>query len=324
MGRPDIAQRDDREILAAHPNDSGARSFASDIADALNPALRVSESVGTQSDNLLIRTANFETEVHSAQGLTSFLFDYQPISYVAPNTDYATERRLGVGVRQRFNDWSEINANVANDGISAMGISDKSLFLYNTYLTLWPNDTFRFDIGSHRDTFDNLTSLREGITAVFDSFSMDVLPDEISRLTLRADRGQFSDGNERAWQQVEFERAFVRQPRILFGAQYTNYTFTQSLYNGYFDPPHYRSAEVTTHIYGDSRKRLYYDLSGSYGREWVEAGGDRPTHSLNGSLSYVLSRPLSISAFYNSFDTRQFSNGGFARTVVGLRLQTKW
>ncbi|MBD5635214.1 MAG: hypothetical protein IAI49_12125, partial [Candidatus Eremiobacteraeota bacterium] len=56
---------------------------------------------------------------------------------------------------------------------------------------------------------------------------------------------------------------------------------------------------------------------------WVLDGGTRPTHAVHGSISYVLSRPVDVSVFYDSFDTRQ-TQSGFARTTLGIALQTRW
>lgn len=327
MGRPDIAARYGNSILELHPGDSGAKSLADDVADTHRGRMQISENVATQSDGLLIRNQTIETEGRTTDGLTSFGVRYQPITYIgsAQGSGSAIERKIGPFVRSRLNDWSEINATVFTDDISATGYANHHLTMYDTYLTLWPNDTFRFDIGSRRETFDNLNSLGQGITAIGTTISMDATPDENTRLTLRANVGNFSDGNRRAFQQVEVERSVLRQPRLSFGLRGTGYTFKSQLYNGYFDPARYRSLEVTSHIFGNINSRLYYDVAGSYGREWVLNGGTRPSHTAHGALSYVLSRNLSATATYDNFDTRQLiSNSGFARSVLGFRLQSQW
>ena len=303
MGRPDLAARDERALLESHPKDLSVRSLLDDLADAKSSQAHVSASTGNQSDGLLIRDATLDLEARASQGASSFGIHYEPISYVGQNSNGdAVERRLGVVGRSRFADWGEVNVAASDDDVSATGTTRKDLLLYNTYLTLLPDDTFRFDIGSRKETFDNLTSLALGVTAIYNSLSMDITPDENDRITLRANTGKFTDGNRRGWEQAEVEHAFVRRPRLLFGARGTSYSFSESLNNGYFDPPRYQSAEATGHIYGNTQNRLYYDGFVSYGREWVLNGGARPTHSFHAALSYVVSRPISVSIFADNFD----------------------
>jgi tetratricopeptide (TPR) repeat protein len=325
MGRPDAAAREDEAFLRTHPTDSGALALANDIADSRRTQAQLSVNDGTQSDGLLIRSGTLDLDVASEQGLASVGVRYQPITYVgAGSAGDAEEKRAGVVFKNRFNDWAELDAAVSNDDITSTGATEKNLLLYNAYATLYPNDTLTFYLGSRKETFDNLTSLRMGLSAVFNSFSLDVTPDENTRISARGYLGSFSDGNREGWEQLEFERAVVRRPRLSFGARATSYSFAESPGNGYYDPPRYQSLEMTTHIYGNLRDRIYYDGAASYGREWAVDGGTRPTHSLHGALSYVISKPLSLSALYDNFDTRQISNGGFARTVLGLRLQSRW
>jgi tetratricopeptide (TPR) repeat protein len=325
MGRPDRAAVDEQLLVGTHPGDSGVRDLAGDLIDQRQPQLNIASSVATSSDGLLIRSSTFQTAAQAGQGTSTFGFQYEPISYIGqPSVGDAMERNVGVFARTRLSDSAEINATVANDEITATGNPNaKNVLLYNAYLTLWPNDSLRFDIGSRSQTYDNVISLQKGITSDVQTFSMDFTPDEDTRFTVRAFDGAFTDGNREGWEQLEFDRAVLRTPHLSFGAQATSYSFAETLYNGYFDPPRYQSAVATTHIYGNSRRRLYYDASGAYGREWVVDGGARPTFAVHGQLSYVLSRAISLSGFYDSFNTRQYDSG-FARTTIGLSLQSKF
>jgi tetratricopeptide (TPR) repeat protein len=324
MGRPDVAASESRSYLPARPSDPNVRDLYDDINDARSPQFNLASSTANSSDRLNIRSTTMEAVTHEAQGAASLGFRYQPISYEgAGSTGSASERRVGVFGSYRFNDWSEVHAAVLNDDITATGTTEKSRLLYDGYVTLWPNDTFRFDVGTRQETFDNIVSLQMGITVATNSISMDFTPDEDTRLTVRASSAQLSDGNRRGWNQLEFERSFARAPHVLFGVRTTGYSFSEALNDGYFSPLRYRSAELTFHLYGDARRRLYYDVAGGYGREWVLFGGTRPTHELHAALSYLLSRKITVQIFYDSFDTRQIDSG-FARTTLGLGLQTRW
>ncbi len=324
MGRPDQAGRDGWALLSTHRDDSEVRNLTADLAEASEARAQMTGSTAASSDKLTIHSSTVETETRFAQGSTSLGARYQPIVYVGqPSVGSASEARLGFFARSRLNDCSEINGTVSNDEVTATGTESKNLLLYDTWLTLWPDDTLRFDVGSRRETFDNVLSLQLGVTAVFETLSMDVTPDENDHFSVRANQGAYSDGNRRGWEQAEFERVVLRQPRLSFGARTTGFSFSQSLNDGYFAPPRYRSAQLTTHLWGNVQGRLWYDVSGAYGREWVLDGGTRPTHAVSASLAYFVSRPVSVSAFYNSFDTRE-SQSGFARTTLGLGLQTKW
>ena len=284
LGRPDDATRVDRELLGRNPSDASALSLAGSIADARLPEFRFLQSIGTQSDGLIIKTTDVEGDVVSANGLSTLGFVYVPIAYVGQGiTGDAVERRVGVAYRERFDDSTEIHATASNDEISAAGTAGHNRLLYDTYVTFWPSDSLRFDAGAREETFDNVTSLRMGITGSFQSLSADYTPDENDRLTFRGNIGTFTDGNRRQFQQVEYERLVDRTPRALFGVRATDYSF--ALPPG---PRILRPAAIQldrgdrAFLYGDLMKRFYYDGSAAYGREWVLNGGTRPTHSVSG------------------------------------------
>ncbi|MBD5634176.1 MAG: hypothetical protein IAI49_06820, partial [Candidatus Eremiobacteraeota bacterium] len=233
MGRPNRAALDERVLLRNHPTDSGVRNLANDLSDQRMPQLRIASSTANSSDGLNIRSTTFENEYPIDQGASSFGVRYEPISYVGNSSEgSATERRIGLFAHDRLSDLVELHGTVQNDEVSVTGVANRKLLLYDTYLTLYPNDTLRFDFGQRQESFDNVVSLRMGLTAVFDTASLDITPDENTRLSVRANQGRYTDGNRRGWEQVEFERAVLRKPRLSFGARTTGYSFSQNLYDG--------------------------------------------------------------------------------------------
>jgi hypothetical protein len=224
--------------------------------------------------------------------------------------------------RHRFNDGVELTGNLYADFIEPEADQKSHTELtYDLYATLWPNDRFRFDLGSRRETFDNVKSLALGITGTYATFSMDFLPEQNTRLTTRANWGAYSDGNERYWAQLEAERRVWLHPALLIGARYTVMGFSEMLDHGYFNPSAYHSGVLTLHLYGHSGKRVYYDFDGSYGRETASPGGSKPNTSAGARLNYLINKRLEIQARYTYFSSVQASSGGFARRTTGIYLR---
>ncbi|MGI8481203.1 MAG: hypothetical protein ACR2MF_03945, partial [Chthoniobacterales bacterium] len=279
----------------------------------------------TQSDDLEIFTTRFQQDFFLRDGAMMLgpRFDwifYQPRDALPK----VSVQRPGMFARNRFNDWSELTGNLFFDIVSPENRASYTEVTFDTYLTLWPNDTLRFDLGANRTTFDNVQSLLERVTATYGTFSMDITPDERFRFSSRANYGEYSDGNSRAWWQMEAERRLWRDPKVFIGLRYTGMTFARQLNSGYYNPKELHSVVATSHIWGHWKKKLYYNINGAVGFEQENPAGTKPVASGGLQLSYVLNKRWELRGWIQYFSSAQAASGGFSRTTFGGAIRYVW
>jgi tetratricopeptide (TPR) repeat protein len=323
MGRSDRAESTLRGLLARRPQDQSAKQLLGEIESRDRPESGLESQQSRQSDDLVITGESFQHNLKLNNGRSTVGLRYQHWLYEPEQGPASVDvERVGAHSRHRFSDRMELTSNLFVDRIETdTGAEERTLLTYDTYLTLWPNDTLRFDIGSSRTTFDNVKSLMKGITATAVSVSMDVVPDPMTRLTTRFNQSDYSDGNHRRWAQLEAERRVWKRRDLFLGARYTHISFDKQLDNGYFNPKSYRQGVVTARLHGRGGRYLSYDLDGSYGREDAVPDGKKPFSSAGARLSYRVKDRTEIELRHSFFSSNQVSSGGFSRqtTAVSLR-----
>ncbi len=254
MGRPDRAGKVLRDHLALTPGDKSAERLLEELERSQRPETIFNYRESHQDDNLRITGWELGQDFQFNDGLTTvgprfhtYRYDPKRNNGPAVSSDIFVYRP-GLHVRHRFNDAIEWNGTGWVDVIDEKnGDNTSAPFTYDTWLTLWPNDFFRIDVGSNRTTFDNESSLRQNIKGTFATGSVDMMPDEKTRITGRFRWGDYTDTNNQTWWQAEVERrAPWAHPRTYFAARYTGMDFRKTLNNGYFDPDDYHSGEGRT------------------------------------------------------------------------------
>jgi tetratricopeptide (TPR) repeat protein len=327
MGRPDRAERALREQLAADPADARARVLLDELERDQRPTSRVHWSMSHQSDDLLITTTGFEhtfalgdgrTRVGPSYALGLFRPEHGPVDEIVVN-------RPGVRASHRFDDTWAWNGRFSVDLIDTQGASgDHVRPTWDTFVSMFPSDSLRFDVGSSRSLFDSEEALQEGVSAVYANLSMDYVPDELTRITPRFNYGDYSDGNRRSWWQLEGERRVWHHPRIVTGWRYTGMDFAKQKDNGYFDPDHYHSNELLLRAWDQLGERVRWFVGGSVGWEIQSPGSDKPIWSAGTDLAYELTRTLELEAGYHFFSSRTSGTTGFERGTGSLRLRHTW
>ena len=327
MGRPDKAQKTLRDYLAGAPEDERARDLLDDIKFQLRPNTLTDYQESHQSDRLTIRTLSLKQSLYLNDGRTMLGFRYQNFHYDPRGTgiNRIEVNRPGIYGRHRFSDSFEWNGNVFVDLIDpSNGKNQHETLTYDTYATFWPNDLLRFDFGSSRTTFDNSKSLLRNVTATYANVSMDVTPDEKTRLSLRYNYGEYTDDNIRNWGQVEVERRVLNHPRFLMGWRYTTFKFQDLRDNGYFNPQSYNSHEMTLKTYGRLGDRFSYYFDGGYGVEHANPDDFQAIWNAGTRISYQIVDRLEIEGRYNFFSSATASSGGFERGTSGVNLRFVW
>ncbi|MDP3937210.1 MAG: tetratricopeptide repeat protein, partial [Deltaproteobacteria bacterium] len=327
MGRPDKAKKTLERHLQNSPDDTRSRELLKDIEFRERPATRVDYQESHQSDQLTIHGISAEQNVFLNDGRTVVGPRYQFYRFNQKKTDvdHINVNRPGLYARHRISDSLQWAGAAFIDLIDVEGArKDREIFTYDTSLTYWPNDLLRFDVGSSRTTFDNLTSLRRGIAANFANFSVDVTPDELTRITGRYNWGDFTDGNVRNWGQAEIERRIWNHPALFVGYQYTGFDFRREFNNGYYNPDTYNSNELIMRTTGLLGERFTYQFDGGYGAEQATPGGQQSIWRAGTSLNYSIFDRLTIGGRYNYFSSATASSGGFERGTTGVNVQFVW
>jgi tetratricopeptide (TPR) repeat protein len=327
MGRPDRAEHALREQVAADPGDARSAQLLDEIEFDQRPRSDVDWFMSHQSNDLRITATSLEHSFFLNDGRTRVgplyaLGVFQPDD--GP-TDEILVNRPGVHASHRFDDAWAWSGRFNVDVIDTRGASgDHVRPTYDTFVSFAPNDTLRFDLGSSRSIFDNEVSLREGISAVYGNLSMDVTPDELTRITPRVSYGDYSDGNRRAWWQLEGERRVWHHPRISTGLRYTGFDFAKQRNNGYFNPNHYHSNEVLLRAWDDLGERVRWFVGGTVGYEIQTPGSGKVIWSAGTNLAYELTRRVEVEAGYHFFSSRTAGTSGFERGTGSLQLRHTW
>ncbi len=322
MGRSDIAIGHLGGLPASQRSPGQVKSLIEDATRRSDDETRLSATRSTQHDELDISAAALEHDFVLERGRSALGVRYQSVVFEPRGGERITWRRPGLFLRRRFTDAAEWTGNVYYDGVEGAGTSWNKVTL-DTWATLWPGDFVRVDVGVNRAPFDNIRSMTREITGRFFNGSVDWVPTDRTRVTLRASHGDYSDGNSRKLGQAEFEQRLLSRPRLLVGARYTRIDFAQQRDNGYFNPVEFESLVATVHAWGSVGPDFWWDVGGSYGLERSD-GEDKPAGSGSLKVTWPATRPLAVELRYEAFDSRMGSSSGFSRNTAGAMLRYRW
>ena len=289
------------------------RTLQTRLNEMQRPTANVVNRHSTQSDHLIINELEVSQDFFFSGGrdnlrLAAFKTDYSP--------------RGGLGINQytggftsnvRLSDLVGIAGDLWVNRIE-YGRQRNTLATYDAYVTLRPTDTVRIDIDANRRIFDNVTSLRLGVTTRTYSGSIDFLPTDELRLTARVFAGLYSDRNRRRAEEVEAIWRVRTNPIVEIGLKGTNFEFSRLLNNGYFNPKDYYSGEALARIQWNVTPKLSTELAGSAGAENANPGGVKPLAKGSFQAVYKLINGWSVDGEISHFTSRNSTSSGFSRT----------
>lgn len=321
LGRPDQAMRNLDHVLERQPNHINALQMQDDLRQQLRPSAALRYEEARQSDDLVIRTLHMEGGWTFNTGL-SRLGPRFVVQHLDPETgDASTTTGLGAQWRHRFHDALAWSGWASLDRLDV--VDDEHLqWTYDTWVTFWPHDALRFDVGSNRTTLDNLPSLRHNIVATYANLGVDVVPNELWRLVTRFNWGNYSDGNQRSWGQLVVERRLLSNPRIVAGITSTAFRFDEQLQSGYFNPSRYVANGATLRIFNVSGKRAWFDVSGMAGAEHSSPPDDHFIWSAAAQFRIAITRGSTLSLHASHYSSATASSSGFARSTYGVTWNT--
>ena len=326
LGRPDQARATTRSLLSRDPGHRRAGEMERDLVLGTRPSTRVQQYGSEQSNGLDMRTATAEQRFRpgGGRGDVDLRYEFQSASPES-GEDGVRVHRPGVHVRHRLGRDAEANAAVHGELIRPEGAApERDEVSYDAWLTLWPADVLRVDASTRRAVFDDLRSLRTGITGTYAGLSADFTPTEKVRVTGRASAGRFSDDNSQRWGQLEGERRVLSHPRTWVGARFTAIDLARSTGNGYFEPQDFRATVATLRAHDRIGERFWWDVEGAYGREDTRDGVPKPNWNAGARASYLVTRRTELEARYFYFSSLEGNSGGFARGSLRVGLRQAW
>jgi hypothetical protein len=326
MGRPDEAQ-------AALGTGTGSDSIPAarlrrDLALAQAPRTQADLQRSSQSDDLDIHRQRLSHDITLRGGLASLGVSLERLDFEREDgADAVGLSRPAVRARYRFNDALELNAEAGREHITPRGSPSLDRTIYTSWLTWWPSDLVRFDFSSKRSTFDNLRSLRLGLTTTEHGVSVGFTPDERQRYGIQVERGIYSDGNRRNQLRLQAEYRISGRPEVWLGVRHSRMKFSQLLDNGYFNPKEFDATQATLRVgYRPGGDANPWDVSAfaAVGREFANPDGSKPAYDVSLATGFRIDERTRLEARVQRFSSRTAASSGFARTSVGLNLDRRW
>jgi tetratricopeptide (TPR) repeat protein len=323
LGRPDLAAATLRQRLAAAPDDTRTRALLARLERDTRHEVRFDARRFDQSDGLDVEQVNLGADYRFAGGrgrigprLARIAFD--PFD---GSGDTITVTRIAASGGWRLSDAVDVGATIGVDTIDDPGPGGAQDFLtYDAYVTLFPEDRVRIDLGAQRFTLDSEPTLRGRVIVDQVKASADFQPTERSRVTVRALHADYTDGNRQRWWQAEFEQRLALAPRLYVGARYTGTSFRLIDQPGYFSPGEYHAVEATLRIDGQAGPRTWYGLRASAGGERTVGNADRFIISGSAYLRQQVALAIDIEAAYDYSSSSAASSTGFERGIARISL----
>jgi tetratricopeptide (TPR) repeat protein len=324
LGRPDSASA---TLAGVTSKRADAEQLGAGLEVARAPRTLADVQHSSQSDQLDIRSARIGQAISFAQGRGMAAVRLDRIAYdQRDGADSARVTRPMLLGRYRFGDGVEANAEVGQERIRPLTGVGHDPTVYAAWLTLWPADPWRFDLSANRNTFDNLKSLRLGITARQQGISTDFTPTERQRYTARFEHASYSDGNARHNAQFEAEYRWRTHPDAWVGLRHTRIGFDRQLDNGYFNPRSFESTQLTLRaLWRPDGPQGRWDVAAgaAIGREHADPDGSKPAHDASLRVGWRLDPRTRLEARAQRFSSLTTASG-FARTTFGVSLDRSW
>jgi tetratricopeptide (TPR) repeat protein len=342
MGRPDLSEGYAKAVLAQKPGDPGALALLDQLYLERRPLTRIESWYARRSDDLAIWSQQAPHELTFNDGLTKFGPLARFLRYRGEGFPSVDLYSIGVSGLHRFNDYVQLTSllflNLEEETRrNRPDRDDQDVTLtYETSLSLFPSDLLRFDLAlTRRYADENTRSIVNDVLANDFGFNVLVTPDNATRFGAQAIYSRYSDGNERAWGQVEFAKRFTANPYFWLGARYTAFDFKKVVDNGYWNPDRYQSLEASVHFYGPLAERWWFDLQGAAGYGWSEPGeggfvsyaAARLNYDFTSQATFALYASHLVSYARSSEDDGNFAFGDdepFSRWSMGGELRIRW
>ena len=322
MGRSDLAAEGLVAFLKANPGNTQAQKLLTQIERSARPRTEIDLGRSGQSDNLDITWTGLRHSFRFNGGRTRMGPQLKLVRYDPQDGSGVDVARVGGFVAHRFNDYLALNSTFFLD--FQKGGQNHIIPTHDTYLTIYPSDAWRIDLGASRATLDNIKSLDLGLAV--DSFggSVDFWATPDTKLTGRASWARYTDGNRRWLAEGEVRQRIHRGPDVWIGGKATTFKFAEQLDNGYFNPEKMTSAVALVELSGRLTDDIFFQTEGTAGLENALPDGKKFIWSAGLTLGHALNDNVTLLAHANHFSSRLASDSGFARTGIGIGMRVQW
>jgi len=327
MGRVDRATLVLQNQVDADRHDKRAGQLLKDLQLQQRPEAQINFLNYTQSDNLRIMKGAFDTKIpiKNARGFVGARYSYSHFEPDQSSIEKIIVTSPAVYAGYRASDALDLNARISVDFINLNGIEREHVIpTFESYVTYFPNDFLRFDVSASRITWDSEQTLRDGMAATKLGISVDVSPNELTKLSARSSWSSHTDGNECSWWQLQANQRIFNQPRIFIGYRYTYFSYLTPWQEGYYNPDRYNTHQVLLQGSDNITSRWYWNARLTAGYETEIPDKSRFTLDGGFGLEYKLSPKFEIELTYNYFTSRTVLPGGFARGVAHLVLSRRF
>ena len=304
-----------KRVIAITPNREAARNLYMDIKNARSP-YTVNYNWYWEDKNKL-----------SVQGAGQRMGLYpDSVSMVEGIYEWRRSRQKGmgaskinvggVGLKRKFGDQVEVNSYLYGTNF---GHIDYTAFTTDTWMTVRPDNVWRFDLSYNRSTFDDVGSIYNKIVVNSGGASFDFKPDRFMFFSASFKRGLYSDGNT---QNTVFAKAEYRLCNKPYMKAYYNYYYSawgKMMNSGYFNPKKEDSHSGGGYISWDVADKLFVELQGSGGYEYQTPKAYHPTYFFGGTLNYRISSNWMASLHGETFKAfPDLNSEGYSRQAVVL------
>lgn len=312
-GRGDVASETISKILEIDPGNKEALGTSKQISDSRSLYASQFNSNSSDKDGLRVSYTGFM--------VGGRIDDLTSVSLIWPrqkseDSTVISGNKYGFSLIKRLSETVEIDTYIYTSDYDFIGFRP---FTTNTWVTIKPDDVWRFKISANREIFEDAGSLLNKIMVDGGSFTMDYEPDRFRLLSVSYKKGWYSDGNEQDSVFAKAEYGISTLPVVRLYYNIYNSKWGRQLDSGYFNPLSIMSQSIGVYTNYALNDSLSGDARISFGYENQAPVADNPTYYYSASLDYLITYNFKVQLkgeYFNASSAQ--SAGGYARSAATL------
>jgi tetratricopeptide (TPR) repeat protein len=314
-GQDAAAAKTIQGLLKINPKRKEATKLFFDIRNSQKPFVNNFNHYSKDKNDLTVFNLGLRSGFHvnysiALEGILSWQ------EYRKPQRRDIRNIKPGLGMNMRLAKIFEVNSFLyANDFKEV----DFKTITTNTWVTIKPDDIWRFDFSYDHETFEDVDALANKITTDNVGISFDFRPNRFCFLSGRYRRSFYSDKNRQHMVFAKLEYRLLQKPflKMYYNFYYSDWKFQFS--NGYFNPKSIISHSVGLYSGVSLAHNLFVEAQASVGHEVQKPNADRPTYYSGGSINYRLSENWLVFLHGEYFNARSDVNSnGYFRKYFAL------
>lgn len=313
-GQDTTAAKTIQSLLKANPKRKEASKLYFDIRNSQKPFVSNFNHYSEDKNDLSVLNLGVRSGFHVNYNLSiEGILSWQEYRKLQRQDIHNT--KPGLGMNMRISRIFAINSFLyANDFKEV----DFKTITTSTWLTIKPDDIWRFDLSYDHETFEDTDALANKITTDNAGISFDLRPNRFWFFSGRYRHSFYSDKNSQNTVFAKLEYRLFQKPflKAYYNFYYSDWKFQFN--NGYFNPRSIVSHSLGLYSGVSLAHNLFAEAQASVGHEVQKPNADRPTYYAGGSINYRLSENWLIFLRGEYFDARPdaYSNGYFRKYIA--------